>query len=67
MLFYAFLMVNEKQMRIKEEMERSATLRTKASFGRKGANIIAERDLGDMQGGGISDCNLIQENQSEFA
>ena len=51
MLFYAFLMVNEKQMRIKEEMERSATLRTKASFGRKGANIIAERDLGDMQGG----------------
>ena len=51
MLFYAFLMANEKQMRIKEDMERSKTLRTKAMAGRKGANIIAERDLGDMEGG----------------
>ena len=39
MLFYAFLMANEKQMRIKEELERSKTLRTKASAGRKGANV----------------------------
>lgn len=51
MLFYAFLMVNEKQMRIKEEMERSKTLRAKAMAGRKGANIIAERDLDDMERG----------------
>ena len=51
MLFYAFLMVNEKQMRIKEEIERSKTLRTKASAGRKGANLTAERDLNDMERG----------------
>lgn len=51
MLFYAFLMVNEKQMRIKEEIERSKTLRTKASAGRKGANLTAERDLDDMERG----------------
>lgn len=51
MLFYAFLMVNEKQMRIKEDMERSFTLRTKASAGRKGANTLAERDLGDVYNG----------------
>ena len=51
MLFYAFLMVNEKQMRIKEDLERSKTLRTKASAGRKGANVAAERDLNDMERG----------------
>ena len=51
MLFYAFLMVNEKQMRIKEDLERSKTLRYKASAGRKGANIVSERDLEDMENG----------------
>jgi len=51
MLFYAFLMVNEKQMRIKEQLERSNTLRLKAAAGRKGANMEAERDLEDMQHG----------------
>ena len=49
MLFYAFLMMNEKQMRIKEDLERSKTLRTKASAGRKGANTLSERARGDMQ------------------
>ena len=44
-------MVNEKQMRIKEELERSRTLRTKAAAGRKGANVEAERDLEDMERG----------------
>lgn len=38
-------------MRIKEDMERSKTLRIKASAGRKGANIEAERDLNDMERG----------------
>jgi len=51
MLFYTFLMVNEKQMRIKEEIERSKTLRSKASAGRKGANVIPERDLDNMEYG----------------
>jgi len=44
-------MVNEKQMRIKEEIERSKTLRSKASAGRKGANVIPERDLDNMEYG----------------
>ena len=44
-LFYAFLMANEKQMRIKEDLVRSRTLRTKASAGRKGANVLEEREL----------------------
>ena len=51
MLFYAFLMANEKQMRIKEDLERSKTLRSKAASGRKGANLAAERDLLDMEKG----------------
>jgi len=38
-------------MRIKEEIERSKTLRSKASAGRKGANLAAERDLEDMERG----------------
>ena len=38
-------------MRIKETLERSATLRSKASAGRKGANLDPERDIGDMEHG----------------
>ncbi len=45
MIFYAFLMGNEKQMRIKEDMERSFTLRTKASAGRKGYVIPSRSAL----------------------
>lgn len=48
---YTFLMVNEKQMRIKEDMERNKTLKTKANAGRSGANLMAERDLYDMEKG----------------
>ena len=51
MLFYAFLMVNEKQMRIKEDIERSKTLGKKAGAGRRGANVIADRDFEDMERG----------------
>ena len=42
--FYTFIMVNEKQMRIKEDLERSRTLKYKAGAGRKGANVLAERE-----------------------
>ena len=38
-------------MRIKEDIERSKTLRGKASAGRKGANLSAERDLYDDERG----------------
>lgn len=43
-VFYTFLMVNEKQMRIKEEVERTRTLKRKAVAGRSGANILVERE-----------------------
>lgn len=38
-VFYTFLMVNEKQMRIKQDIERTKTLREKANAGRKGAGV----------------------------
>ena len=44
-VFYTFLMVNEKEMRIKEDIERTKTLNFKATAGRKGANILDERDM----------------------
>jgi len=43
-LFYTFLMANEKQMRIKQDLERNATLRTKASFPKAGGDLKGERD-----------------------
>ena len=50
-LFYTFLMVNEKQMLIAQDLERTKTLRTKARAGRKGANVIGERYMQDsLQG-----------------
>lgn len=36
-------------MRIKEDLERSKTLRSKASAGRKGANVNPERDEQDLE------------------
>ena len=50
-IFYTFMMANEKQMRIKQDLERTSTLRTKAAAGRKGASIVAERDREDLVGG----------------
>ena len=50
-LFYTFLMVNEKQMKIATDLERTKTLRTKARLGRKGANVLGERFQSDsLQG-----------------
>lgn len=43
-VFYTFLMVNEKQMRIRSELEHTKMLRGKSSAGRKGANILPERE-----------------------
>ena len=37
--FYTFLMVNEKQMRIKEDLTRTKTLRGKANAGKLGGNM----------------------------
>lgn len=49
--FYTFLMVNEKQMRIKTDLERTKMLRIKANAGRKGANVVAERELTNQESG----------------
>jgi hypothetical protein len=50
-LFYAFLMVNEKQMRIKTDLERTKMLRIKAGAGRKGASLLEEREAAKVVGG----------------
>ena len=49
-VFYTFLMVNEKQMRIKQDLERTKTLRNKALRGKKGANLLPERERNDNKG-----------------
>jgi len=38
-------MVNESQMRIKEDLERTKTLRSKASRGTRGANSLGESEV----------------------
>ncbi len=47
--FYAFLMANEKQMRIKQDLQRTKTLRQKANSGRKGASILLDRQQADTE------------------
>ena len=42
--FYTFLMVNEKQMRIKEDLTRTKTLRAKSNAGKLGGTLVEERD-----------------------
>lgn len=42
-IFYSFLLLNDKQMRIRTDMERSITLKRKASIGREGLSKMAER------------------------
>ena len=48
---YAFLMVNESQMRIKHDIERNRVLKTKASEGSRGGNVISDRHVDDLQKG----------------
>lgn len=42
-VFYTFLIANDKQMRIKQDIERTRTLRFKANRGRDGLSRTAER------------------------
>ena len=49
-LFYTFLMVNEKQMRIKQDLERNSSLRTKAAGPRSGGDLTDERNREKMLG-----------------
>ena len=48
-IFYTFLMVNEKQSRIRTDLERTKTLRAKSAAGKKGANLTEERKLFDHE------------------
>ena len=53
-IFYTFLLVNDKQMRIKQDIERTRTLRFKANRGREGLSKVAERDKDNMQKGKVA-------------
>ena len=48
-VFYTFLMVNEKQMRITRDIERTRTLRFKANRGRDGLSTTAERSRDKLE------------------
>ena len=50
-IFYIFLMVNEKQMIVKQEIERTKMLKLKANEGRKGMALKPEQALTNMEGG----------------
>ena len=50
-VFYTFMMMNEKGMRLKQDLEHNSMLRNKAMAGRKGASIVMERDREDLIGG----------------
>ena len=48
-IMYTFLMMNDKQMRIKQEIERTNTLKYKANRGRDGLSTIVERKKDDLK------------------
>ena len=51
MIAYAFFMMNEKQMIIKQEIDRTRMLKIKANEGRKGGNVLLERKREDLTSG----------------
>lgn len=52
---YVFLMVNEKQMKIKYDIDRTRILKFKANEGKKGMAVLSERARENLEGGrGIS-------------
>lgn len=48
-IFYTFLMINEKQVRIRTDLEHTKILRVKAAAGKKGASLADERKLTDHE------------------
>ena len=48
---YMFLMVNERQMQMQKDIDRTRMLRLKASAGKKGGNILQERGREDLTQG----------------
>lgn len=51
MIVYAFMMMNEKQMQIKKDLDRTKMLRYRANAGKKGGNIEHERRLENVEQG----------------
>ena len=51
-IFYTFLVVNDKQMRILSDIERTRTLKNKAGRGREGLSKVMERERESFQGHG---------------
>jgi hypothetical protein len=44
-------MVNEKQLKIKQDIDRTRSLKQRANEGRKGASILAERSRENIEQG----------------
>ena len=51
MIVYAFMMMNEKQMQIKRDLDRTKMLRYRANAGKKGGNVEHERRLENIEQG----------------
>lgn len=49
LIAYAFLIVNEKQMKITEEIDRTKMLRIRANEGKKGMSTLAERNRESLE------------------
>ena len=47
-IFYTFLIMNEQQMRVKQDIERTKTLRFKGTRGREGLSTTVERKRDDI-------------------
>ena len=50
-IVYAFMMMNEKQMQIKRDLDRTKMLRYRANAGKKGGNVEHERRLENVEQG----------------
>ena len=50
-ILYAFMMVNEKQMQIKRDLDRTKMLRHKANAGKMGGNKEMERKVENIEQG----------------
>ena len=48
---YAFMMVNEKQMHVKKDLDRTKMLKFKANSGRTGGSRTMERDMENIEQG----------------
>lgn len=51
LIFYMFLMINEKQMQIKKDLDRSRILKHKANSGKSGGNKTVDRAIDNIEQG----------------